>query len=207
MEEYETVTLILNSFDIVTSQGGQTYNYIGAIRTIDNQYGTISDNKCNLTWKNINLRMLMGNDIFNKYETFNLYLYQISQGSGLSGTETMNTNSYHLVDIKMKGLPFLNNTYNVATGLNTNEAFLTSYVLNNGSTAHTGTVTPLFNPSILTFSKGCDIVDINITMTKTLDRKYPLATNNTAFGTFIFMFKIYGIPTKENIITNGLRIF
>ena len=149
----------------------------------------------------------MGNDIFNKYETFNLYLYQISQGPGLSPTVTMISNLYHLVDIKMKGLPFLNKTYNVATWLNTNEAFLTSYVLNNSSSSQTGIVTPLFNPSILTFSKGCDIVDINITMTKTLDRKYPLATNNAAFGTFIFMFKIYGIPTKENIITNGLRIF
>ena len=207
MEEYETVTLILNSFEINQSQGAQTYNNGGAIRTIDNQYGTISDNKCNLTWKNINLRMLMGNDIFNKYETFNLYLYQISQGPGLSPTVTMNSNSYHLVDIKMKGLSFLNNTYNVATGLNTNVAFLTSYVQNNTSISQTGIVTTLFNPSILTFSKGCDIVDINITMTKTLDRKYPLATNNTAFGTFIFMFKIYGIPTKETIITNGLRIF
>ena len=123
MEEYETVTLILNSFDINQSQGAQTYNSGGAISTIDNQYGTISDNKCNLTWKNINLRMLMGNDIFNKYETFNLYLYQISQGSGLIPTVTMIGNSYRLVDIKMKGLLFLNNTYNVATGLNTNEAF------------------------------------------------------------------------------------
>ena len=65
----------------------------------------------------------------------------------------------------------------------------------------------MFNPSIVTFGKGSDIVDINITMRKTLDREYPLATSNTAFGTFNFMFKIYGIPTRENVITNGLRLF
>jgi hypothetical protein len=207
MEEYETVTLILSTLDISTSQGAQTFNSGGAIRTTDNQYGTISDNKCNITWKGVNLRMLMGNDIFNKYETFNLYLYQISQGQGLSPTVTMNSNSFYLVDIKMRGLPWLNNSYSVATRTNTNEAFLTSYLLNNSSSTQIGTVTPMFNPSILTFGKSADCVDINITMTKTLNRDYPLATNNTAFGTFVFMFKIYGIPTRENIISNGRRIF
>ena len=207
MEEYETVTLILNTFDISTSQNGQVFNAVGVIRTIDNQYETLSDNKCNITWKGVNLRKLMGNDIYNKYETFNLYIYQINQGTGLSNTVTMISGAFYLVDIKMKGLPFLNNTYNVATGMNTNEAFLTSYVLNNSSATTIGTVTPLFNPAIVTFGKASDIVDINITMRKTLDRAYPLATNNTAFGTFVFMFKIYGIPTRENIIKNGLRIF
>ena len=107
----------------------------------------------------------------------------------------------------MGGLPWLNNSYNVATRTNTNEAFLTSYVLNNSSSSQIGTVTPMFNPSILTFGKSADCVDINITMRKTLDREFPLARDNTAFGTFVFMFKIYGIPTRENIITNGRRIF
>ena len=123
MEEYETVTLILNTLDITTSQNPQIYNIAGALRTIENQYGTISDNKCNLTWKGVNLRLLMGNDIYNKYETFNLYLYQISQGQGLSGTQTMSSTSFYLVDIKMRGLPWLNNSYNVATRTNSHEAF------------------------------------------------------------------------------------
>ena len=207
MEEYETVTLILNSFDINQSPNPQTYNHGGSIRTIDNQYGTISDNKCNLTWKNINLRVLMGNDIFNKYETFNLYLYQISQGQGISGTTPLSSSSFSLVDIKMGGLPWLNNSYNVATRTNSHEAFLTSYLLNNSPSNGLGIVTPMFNPSIVTFSKGSDIVDIKITMRKTLDREYPPLRDNAAFGTFVFMFKIYGIPTRENVITNGLRLF
>ena len=125
MEEYETVTLILNTLDITTSQNPQTYNNGGTIITIDGQYGTISDNKCNLTWKNISLRMLMGNDIFNKYETFNLYLYQISQGQalGVNATTPLSSSSYNLVDIKMGGLPWLNNSYSVATRTNSHEAF------------------------------------------------------------------------------------
>ena len=45
----------------------------------------------------------------------------------------------------------------------------------------------MFNPSIVTFSKGSDIVDLNINMRKTVNREYPLASNNTAFGTFVYV--------------------
>ena len=86
MEEFETVTLNLNSFNIIPSTNALTFNNAGVSQTIDNQYGRISDNKCNLTWKNINLRSLMGNDMYNKYETFNLYLYQIAQSQGNGAT-------------------------------------------------------------------------------------------------------------------------
>ena len=44
MEEYETVTLILNTLDISTSQNPLDYNEAGAIKIIDNQYGTITNN-------------------------------------------------------------------------------------------------------------------------------------------------------------------
>ena len=88
MEEYETVTLILNSFDISSSTNPVTFNNAGVSQTIDNQYGRISDNKLNLTWKNINLKMLMG-DMFDKYETFNLYLYQITQSQGCGSSFTI----------------------------------------------------------------------------------------------------------------------
>ena len=173
MEEYETVTLILNSNDISASQNPQTFYNAGTANVIDNQYGTISNNKCNITWKNINLRMLMGNDIYDKYETFNLYLYQITQGQGLSPGNT-SSGSNGCVDIKIKGLSFLNNTYNTTTNLNTDESFLTSYILYlvNKDTG-TGAVTPMFNPSILTFSKGSDIVDININMKKHMIENFP----------------------------------
>ena len=50
--EQETATLILNTFDIYPAvYAGDYYN-----QTIDNQYGTITTNRCNITWKNINMR-------------------------------------------------------------------------------------------------------------------------------------------------------
>ena len=166
MEEYETVTLILNTLDISTSQRGQSFNNAGTVYTRDTQNGSMSNNKCDLTWKNINLQYVMG-DVFDKYDSFNLYLYQINQSSGLGGSSTMSV-SNALVDVKIKGLPFLNNSYNTITGINNNEAFLTSYMISTASVTSFGIMTPLYNPSIVTFGKGSTIVDFNITMKKHL---------------------------------------
>ena len=67
--EQEISTLVLNTLDISTDISAATYyNQI-----IDNQFGTISNNRCNLTWKNINLKNLLG-VLYDRYETFNLYL-------------------------------------------------------------------------------------------------------------------------------------
>ena len=90
---------------------------------------------------------------------------------------------------------------------NTETAFLTSYILNIGVSTAIGTITPMFNPTIVTFGKNVECVDINITMKCTANQAYPTVTSGTAFGTFVFMFKIYGIPKKDNnIILNGSRM-
>ena len=94
---------------------------------------------------------------------------------------------------------------------NTNTAYLTSYVLNNAINTAAGTVTPMFNPSILTVSKHTECVDITIDMKTSITQQYPLITLPTgaaanSLGTFIFMFKFYGIPKRDNIISNGTRM-
>ena len=203
--EQETACLILNTFDINPSTASAAY-FMPII--IDNQYGTITNNRCNLTWKNINMRQVLG-VMYDKYETFNLYLYQVSQSNGF-GANPSCAASQQLVDIRIKGLQFLNNGYNVISRNNTSSAFLTSYILNISSSAAAsfGAVTPMFNPTIVTFGKSADCVDINIEMKCTRDQQYPVIPLNTSgFGTFVFMFKIYGIPKRdENIITNGSRM-
>ena len=102
--EQETACLILNTFDITTNITAATFYNL----TVNNQYGTITNNRCNLTWKNINMRQVLG-VMYDKYETFNLYLYQIAQAGAMSATPT--TAIYQLVDVKLKGLQFLNNGY------------------------------------------------------------------------------------------------
>ena len=198
--EQETSTLILNSFDINPSQTAADYYN----QTIDNQYGTITNNRCNITWKNINMRQLLG-EMYDKYETFNMYLYQVVQSSAFAAVPS--SAQYGLVDIRMKGLQFLNQTYNPVSRNNTTSAFLTSYVLNIAASTGVGTVTPMFNPTILTFSKNTENVDITIEMKTTREQNNPAIVANTALGTFIYLFKFYGIPNKPpNVITNGSRM-
>ena len=199
--EQETASLVLNTFDIdPTVTAGQYFN-----TTVDNQYGTIANNRCNLTWKNINMRRVLG-EMYDKYDTFNMYLYQINQSASFSLTAP-STNPYILVDVRIKGLQFLNNTYNVVSRNNINTAYSTSYLLNNNGATGVGTVTPMFNPTILTFGKSTECVDLNIDMKCTRDQQYPIMVTNTAFGTYIFLFKFYGIPTKEpNNLINGSRM-
>ena len=40
-------------------------------KTIDNQFGTIANNRCTLTWKNINMRQILGG-MYDTYETFKI---------------------------------------------------------------------------------------------------------------------------------------
>ena len=98
--EQECASLILNTFDIATSVNPATY----WDTTIDNQYGTITNNRCDLTWKNINMRQILG-VMYDKYETFNLCLYQVAQGVGLSTDNTLYARNA-IVDIRIKGLQF-----------------------------------------------------------------------------------------------------
>ena len=201
--ESETSCLVLNSYDISTSTTATDFKD----KTVDNQYGTITNNWCTLTWKNVDMRRVLG-VLYDKYETFNMYLYQIIQSQGFGASATCTANQ-QLVDIRIKGLQFLNNGYNPINRNNTNTAFLTSYILNlsSNATASLGTVTPMFNPTIVTFGKSADCVDITIDMKKTHDQIYPIPTLNMSFGTFVFMFKFYGIPSRDtNLITNGSRM-
>ena len=205
--EQETATLILNTFDISTSTTpGDFYDV-----TVDKQYGTIANNCCNLTWKNINMRRVLG-EMYDKYETFNIYLYQIVQSSAFSSLPP-STNNQLLVDVRIKGLQFLNNTYNVKSSNNTNLAYLSPYVLNNIASDGLGTMTPLYNPTILTFGKSAECVDITIDMKSANIQGYPaiVAQENqgppSSLGTFIFMFKIRGTSIREKQINiNGSRM-
>ena len=207
--EQESTTLILNTFDISTSTtASDFYN-----TTVDNQYGTIANNRCTLTWKNINMRRVLG-EMYDKFETFNMYLYQINQSSAFWSAPPVSNSGFLLVNVNIKGLQFLNNTYSVISKNNTGTAFLTSYFLNNAPSTGVGTVTPMFNPSILTFGKSTECVDITIDMKTAYSQTYTpivtpvggLAENSNSFGTFIFMYKFYGILKRDNLITNGTRM-
>ena len=191
--EQETATLILSTYDIMSVYQSNV--------NLDNIRGTITNNRCNFTWKNINMRRVLG-EIYDTYETFNMYLYQISQ-SGSNGTAI--SAQYSMVDVRISGLQFLNHTYNAVSRNNTNNMYLTSYLLYTGNNGTSGAITPMFNPTTLSFGKCTERVNLTIDMKCTKDQVYPVSSGGQ-FGHFIFMFKFYGMPTRNNLITNESRM-
>ena len=149
------------------------------------------------------MRQVLGG-MYDTYETFNVYLYQINQSSLILTAVSL---QFSMVDVRISGLQFLNHTYNTVSRNNTNSAYLTSYLLV-GATGTSGATTPMYNPVTLTFSKSTECVDLTIDMKCTKDQQYPsIAFVNACLGHFTFMFKIYGIQTRpHNLITNGSRM-
>lgn len=199
--EQEVASLLLNTYDIsqVVSTPTVFYN-----KTVDNQYGRIENNRCTITWKNINMKQVLG-EMYDKYETFNLKLYQITQTTTMINSSSAIAGVTSLCDVRISGLPFLDG-YNVVSRNKPNEVYLTSFNLSVQNYTFTGIVVAS-NPVSLTFGKCTEFVNITIDIKLTKDQQYPVINLNTALGQFLFNFKIVGIPSRKNIITNGNRIF
>jgi hypothetical protein len=186
MSNIEQATLILRSGDLIA----------GSV----NQYGSCDVNLTNFTWNNVNLRTLLGN-LYDKYDLFNICLTNVTQcnGSDNFGEEIDDI----IVQIYLKGLPFLNQTYSVPD-CNNNEGIGTVI----GIFPFVRSYYTSFNYNHLhcaTFSKNQEQANINIYY----QRIYPdfgTYNVNTAnpFPEVIFQFKIYGIDKTDN--KNGGRI-
>ncbi len=79
-------------------------------------------------------------------------------------------------------------------------------MLNNNISTNIGQVITLNTSSSITFGKSSNNVDLNIEMKTTKDRIYPVVLDNQSFGTFNFIFKIWGVPTTTNSYINGSRM-
>ena len=194
---------ILNTYDISQSISAPSDFYN---KTVDNRFGTITNNRCTITWKSINMRQVLGK-MYDNYETFNIKLYQICQTTTMVNSSSAISLPSSLVDVRISGLPFLNSNYNVVSRNNTSGLYLTSFALNISNYLQSGTVTQTY-PICLTFGKSTENVDITIDMKRTVDQIYPIIdVANRALGQFVFTFKIFGIPkTEQNIIKNAMRM-
>jgi hypothetical protein len=190
MSNIEQATLILRSGDLIK----------GAV----NQYGSCDVNLTNFTFNNINLRTLLG-DMYDKYDLFNICLANVTQANG--NANFGDTPDDIIVQIYLKGLPFLHQTYSVSDCCN-NEGM--------------GTVIGIYPFSVAsyfsfnynhfhcaTFSKNQEQANINIYY----QRIYPIPIDGVTtynintlnpFPEVIFKFKIYGIEKTEH--QNGGRI-
>jgi hypothetical protein len=144
------------------------------------------------TWKNINLRTLMGNDMYDKYDLFMLKpLLQATAANQPSAWG--NSLDDRLTVLNIQGLPF-KNYFNSSTLTTTSSA-----IFNTLLTRLAGVATTTNSGSILTFGKYQELVDLTIfysRLTKNTAGNYQTQTTNP-FPHFVFSFEIYGIPKEE----------
>ena len=179
MEQKRSVRLVLKTSDLTLNS---TTNI-----------GFCDQFRQSFTWFNINLRMLLG-DLYNQYDYFNITLLSVScsvcsAAAGQGGLDDK------LVFIEMNGLPFINQTYNQATGNNGTTAIVAVYQIPSTAIANTQ---PYNNTStnVMTFNKDQDLCNINISLLRVINEAKPALT--IANPQFVFMFAITGIDQADN---------
>lgn len=187
------------------------------------QASTTADFNTNLTWNNIQLRKIIGNVMYEKYDTFNLVLHTIASASTSVAFNTAALAAATIDDrnilIAMSGPSWLNNSYSWLNQTNTSTSILGNYQIGVGVAGGIGgpqtTVYPQIN--INTFSKDASTFDINISYKRIIPNPTTLsydtggATNGiqTPFPNFVFIFDIVGATLSKQYLMDihGQRIF
>jgi hypothetical protein len=167
------------------------------LKTSDLPASSINEDYSSMTWKNVNLRTLLG-DMYDDYDIFNLCLISISS--------TLPTNPITLgldknlqLCVQISGLPFINQTYNAVTGHNETKKVI-------GTFAFSGTTDVLrefYFDHITTFGKNSDICDITIDYVRISDGLPPVILNE--YPDVVLSFNIFGIE-KDKKNENATRM-
>ena len=168
-----------------------------------NVKGSVDQFRTNMTWNNINLRLLLG-DMYDRFDNFNLKLAFVSSdddrtwngvGTGFNGTGFINFagefNSDQIVTFNLSGLNLLNNTYDSDTNNIGSSVVIATYKFYESFSKE-------FNNSIVTFTKGNEMCNLNIKYLDVYTNTIP--ATYSAFPHMTFVFHIYGIPrdTKKH---------
>ena len=148
---------------------------------------TNNSSRTSFTWNNIDLRMLLG-DMYNKYDRFNLCLNTIA--SGISNNYLGSTADAQVL-VRVSGLPWVNNTYNITTTSNNNTGttVIASFLFVNNSQQ----TQYFYGSNMATFAKNSDIASITIDYIRVSDLATPAVQNGTTFPHVAFIFDIFGI--------------
>jgi hypothetical protein len=178
--------------------------------------GTTNASRTSTTWSNINLRSLLG-DMYDKYDTFNLCLNTVATGVSQSYYNA-SPNDLQVL-LRIQGLPFLNNTYNIGNTYNANNNICTigTFTFNTTTlipySTFTGTIA--VNTANLTVSAGTylpigssfQFFDPN---TSAFNTKTITSQNNTttyAFGGAIGASGVNNVPMSIVPATSATQYF
>jgi len=183
-------SLVLKTSDFTTDPLFATLNPYNTSR------GSCNRQLSSLTWNNINLRTLLG-DMYNDYDIFNLCLNTIS--TSLAPAQIDANNEFKAVSIKISGLPFINQTYNVKNGCNGNSTIISTFNFIDSQAI----TQSYYSNNIATFGKSQEQCSITIEYYKIIDDN--LASPLNAYPNAVFVFDIFGIP-KDKSNPNGSRL-
>ena len=148
-------SLVLKTSDI-TQKSDYVYGY-----SYSSAVGSMNAKGSSITWNNINLRTLLG-DMYDKFDMFNICLNTISTSqANLIDTNADSKN----INVKISGLPFINQTYNVKNGSNGSSTTIATF----NFVPSTATTQYYYSNNIATFGKNSDICNITIEYWRILD--------------------------------------
>lgn len=176
-----------------------------------------------LTWTNIQLRKIIGDVMYEKYDTFNLVLHTITSASTSVAFNTAALAAATIDDrnilIAMTGPAWLNNSYSWLNQTNTAISIMGNYQIGVGVAGGIGApqTTVYSQINVNTFSKNASTFDIGISYKRIIPNPTTLsydtggATNGiqTPFPNFVFIFDIVGATLSKQYLMDihGQRIF
>lgn len=195
---YMSVNLVLKTTDI--SPSNTTSDYYN--NTVSTTIGTISNSRLSFTWKNINMKILLG-ELFEKYEKFQIALIYASGAS--NGTTTETIPNKRMLQVKLSGLPFLSATYTQNKGLNTNTSIVSVIQIPVDATVTWQSKNNI--PQYFTFTKQT-MMDFNIDLHTIVDDASPIITTiNQMIGHCLFSFEIIGVDEIKNESKVDIKTF
>jgi len=173
----ENASLVLKTYDLP-----QVESSIGVKNIVNTTF----------TWRNINLRTLLGN-MYDKYDVFNLTLNTVAsaQCRALSVNFANNDTNQLTNLINISGLPWVNQTYSTLRGCNSGPCVMGIYSFIPGQTS----IQSYYSSNFATFSKNQDICSITINYTEILDGNAP--QTNQAYPDVVFVFDIFGVDNPR----------
>jgi hypothetical protein len=188
MSNLQIASLVLRSCDI--PQNGS------------NQYGSSDQYSLTQTWNNINLRTLLG-DMYDKYDLFNICLNTITTSAPT--VPYGNTADDRNVILKLSGLPFVNQTYSVKNGCNTNVCPIASFTFPTITTTAISATQYFYSNNCYTFGKSQQSCNLTLQYGRVIDDTLPLAnTNGRAFPNVVLIFDIVGV-SKDNLTNSSTQ--
>ena len=167
-----------------------------------NNVGSADQFYTNMTWSNINLRVLLGS-MYDKYDKF--ALVPVGYQSNLTDATLGSTADDRVITINLSGLPFTNNVYNSSSKTNQTSSAIYAVRIAQGNY-----ISSNVTGCVLTFTKNQELVNFNIFYQRVNingSGNYNVSTG-VAFPRMVFLFNIYGITKSDRVEDlNSSRLF